>query len=130
MTYPKPDRSDQVRNFVKSADNETLDIGWSEGALSDGRPYCAECWAEDQLTLLTLFLSSLGMESYTDDMFRALLEAEGLVRFLTDDRYVSAKRFMDAGGNDVWSVNIVIGDDETLFAKDNVHLNAYARAAT
>jgi len=35
--YPKPDRSDQTPNFVKSAENDAIDIGWNEGNLSDGR---------------------------------------------------------------------------------------------
>ena len=54
--YPKPNRSDQKQNFVKTADDEALDIGWNEGFLSDGRPYRVECWAENHITMLT-FLS-------------------------------------------------------------------------
>ena len=53
--YPKSNRSNQTQNYVKSEENTVLDIGWNEGILSDGRPYRAECWAEDQVTMLTFF---------------------------------------------------------------------------
>jgi hypothetical protein len=66
-TYAKPDRSKQPYNHRKTADNETLDIGWYEGVLADGRPYRAECWAQDQVTCLTFFFSTQGIEKATDD---------------------------------------------------------------
>ena len=123
--YPKPDRSDHNPNFVKSAENEALDIGWNEGFLSDGRPYRAECWAEDQVTMLTFFFSTNGMENYSDAMFIELLGKEELVEFLSEETYVSAMPVTDASGNDMWSVNVVIGSEDELLARDSVKLRAY-----
>lgn len=36
--YPKVDRSNFILNQDKTLGNDTLDIGWSEGTLSDDRP--------------------------------------------------------------------------------------------
>jgi len=71
--YPKPDRSNKTQNFVKSEENPAIDLGWNEGLISDGRPYRVECWAEYQITMLTFFFSTTGMENYSDLMFKELL---------------------------------------------------------
>ena len=41
---------------------EEINIGWNAGLLDDDRPYFVECWAVDQLTSLTFFLSTKGIE--------------------------------------------------------------------
>lgn len=123
--YPSPDRSTFKPNFQKSRDNPALDIGWAEGTLKDGRPYRAECWAEDGLTSLTLFFSTIGLESFTDADFAVLLEAEGLMQFTGERRYVAAAPLTDSSGNDMWSVNVVVGDDEDTFVVDQLQLRKY-----
>ncbi len=123
--YPKPDRSEQALNFDKSGENDAIDLGWSEGLLSDGRPYRAECWAENQITMLTFFFSTTGMENYSDAMFIEWLGKEGLIQFVIDDPHISAMPITDAAGNDMWSINVVIGTEDGLQAKDSVNLRAY-----
>ncbi len=81
MTHPKPDRSDQRPNFRKTEDHPAIDIGWNEGVLSDGRPYRAECWAEEQVTSLAVFFSAAGIKDLTNADALALLEREGLVTY-------------------------------------------------
>ena len=117
--YPRPDRSDFMPNRVKSDENAAVDLGWAEGVFADGRPWRMECWAEEQLTCLTVFCSSIGLEPASDSGFPELLEAEGLVRYLLPEQYYSApaKRFTDASGNSMWSINVVVGDDESVFAE-------------
>ena len=127
--YPHPDRSTFTPNFRKSDDNPALDVGWAEGTLKDGRPYRAECWAEDGLTSLTFFLSTTGLEKFTDADLAALLETEGLLGFTGERRYVAARPFTDASGNAMWSVNVVVGDDETTFVVDSVPLRSYQQRA-
>jgi hypothetical protein len=53
--YPTPDRSKQRVHFTKDEDG-VIDVGWCDGALSDGRAFRAEMWAQDQVSLLTVFL--------------------------------------------------------------------------
>ena len=127
--YPRPDRSAFKPNFHKSDDNPALDIGWAEGTLKDGRPYRAECWAEDGLTSLTFFLSRIGLETLSDADFAALLEAEGLLRFTGEKRYVAAGPLIDSSGNEMWSVNVVVGDDEGTFLVDQLQLQRYSPRA-
>jgi hypothetical protein len=125
--YSKPDRSNYIPNLVKTGNNEVLDIGWNEGFLSDGRPYRAECWAENQVTSLTLFFSTKDMEHYSNPMFQEILATEGLVNFITDERYLSAISIKDNAGSDMWSVNIVIGDEDKQYVKDALNLKPYKK---
>lgn len=39
MNYPAPYRSSHTPNFVKTPENDVLDLCWAEGVLSDGRPF-------------------------------------------------------------------------------------------
>ena len=93
-----PDRSGITRNTSRTEDSEDIDIGWADGTLSDGRPYRAECWATDQITVLTFFFSTAQIEAYTDAQFIQLLEDEGLIEFFGDSKYdyeVAIKNGMD-----------------------------------
>ncbi|MBT3576426.1 MAG: hypothetical protein HOI47_24510 [Candidatus Scalindua sp.] len=123
--YPKPDRSNQTPNFIKSAENEALDLAWNEGNLSDGRSYRIECWAEDQITMLTFFFSTSGIEKYTESMLKELLVEEKLVQFVKKDATVSGFHYIDASGNKMWSVNVCIGTEDELFANGLLNLHTY-----
>jgi len=128
QTYPRPDRSDVKRNFVRTADNEALDIGWQEGILSDGRPFRGEYWCEDHVSVLTFFLSRIGLEDASDKDFETLLEKEGLLRFKPGkERYLSAAPFVDPTGNDIWSINVVVGDEDDTFIEGGLPLEPYRK---
>jgi hypothetical protein len=120
--FPAPDRSDYLPG--SEAQNGIHDIGWAEGTFSDNRPYRAECWAQDQITMLTFFFSVLELPIVSNADAAALLEREHLV-FFQSARYVQVGRVTDAAGNDLWSVNVVIGDEDQIFARDSVSLNRY-----
>jgi hypothetical protein len=129
MNFPRPDRSNFSPNFRKSEDNGAIDIGWNEGFLSDGRPYRAEAWAEDQITSLTFFFSTNGLEGLSDVQLGRLLECEGLLCFRSDQRHVGARMLSDAAGNSMWSVNVVVGDETGTFVQDDVELKPYPRSS-
>lgn len=125
MIFPKPDRSDYTPNFRKTEENDTIDIGWTEGVMSDGRPYRAECWARDQMTCLTIMFSRRGFEGATEDTIVDLLEMEGIIRFKGPKRPIEVRPFEDAGGNDLLVADVVVGDEESLYVEDNVSLKAW-----
>lgn len=125
LKYPRPDRSDFQPNFKKTAENDVLDIGWAEGILSDGRPYRFECWCQDQLTCVTIFLPRADLEGLDDDACQSLLEKEGLLQFPFEERYLTVLDFEDASGHALYSVNIVIGDEDGTFATGGPTLSPY-----
>lgn len=128
--YPKPDRSNYVPNFRKTIENDQLDIGWNEGVLSDGRPFRLEAWALDGMTSLTYFFSTLGMEKLSSrDEFADLLEREGLIRYRDPaKRSAYAREIVDGAGNPMWSLNVVIGLEDELYAEDTLPIRPWPDA--
>ena len=124
--YPRPDRSDQQRNFTKTEEKDWLDLGWCEGQLADGRPYVAELWAWDQVTSVVVFFSRRNLEGLTDETAANILEREGLVTFRK--RYCGVKPWTDASGNALWSVNLVVGDSDETYLTDTFAFHAYRPA--
>ena len=127
MTYPKPDRSHYTPRFHKTTDNPHLDIGWAEGQLTDGRPYRMEAWCEEGITAVTFFFAVAGLEQLTSADFPDLLEREELLRYATARRSAYAVQVTDPSGNRIWSVNVVIGVEDAIYAGGGPTLKAYGR---
>lgn len=103
-----------------------LDVGQCEGTLSDGRPYAAELWAQDQATFLTMFFPRAEGEGLNDDSAADLIEREGLAKLGRKRAYCAIKPFDDDAGNPVWSLNLVVGDDdETYVVEDQFKFHPY-----
>lgn len=92
-----------------------VNIGYAEGVLSDGRPYRLEFWAEDQITNLTIFVSALGIEDYVPQKVIDYLEAERIFRRRRDDIYGSVLSHKEPNGNEFWSANLVVGDEDNTY---------------
>lgn len=126
--FPIPDRSKQTVHFKKGEEG-VLDVGWCDGVLSDGRAFRAEMWAQDQISMLTIFFSTVGMKELDAAAIRQLVHKEQLVLFGENEsqRHCTATKFTDDAGNEVWSVNIVVGDDENTFIRDSVPIFPYSK---
>ena len=126
--YPKPDRSNFTPNFQKTGENDVIDIGWTEGVLSDGRPFRLEMWAQDQMTMLTFFFSTLQL-SLSEKAWADLLEREELIRFTYELRSVGLRQLSDAGGKPIWSATVVVGNEDDTFVESDLTLKRYDRDA-
>jgi len=125
--YPVPDRSEQKLRLSRDEDG-VIDIGWCEGVFFDGRSFRAEMWAQDQISMLTIFFSRAGIDDIDAEAIGRVMESEGLVKF----RDPSAKRCHcvkvdDAAGNPMWSVNIAIGTDDESYLESAVPIFPYSR---
>ena len=127
VKYPSIDRTNYQVCKVKNGDG-ILDIGWTEGILSDGRPYRAELWAQDQITVLTVFFSVLGLEDFDTAALSRLIETHGIVSFGSLSAPISASLFQDEKENMFWSVNIAVGDEESTFIKSSATIHSYLQS--
>ena len=94
--------------------------------MSDGRPYRIECWAQDQITCVTVFMSTEGLETYSKAQFVELLEKEHIVWWKPDAmKSAYAVLRTDASGNSIWSVNVVIGVGDEAPVADSIGLRGY-----
>jgi hypothetical protein len=125
--FPIPDRTKQPIRSTKDQDG-VIDIGWCDGVLSDGRPFRAEMWAQDQVSMLTVFFSSIGLDDPDAEAMKRFVEQEGLISFRSGGpSYCSAALFIDDGGNQVWSVNIVVGDENQTYIDNSVPIFPYSK---
>ena len=126
-SFASPDRSKQIVHSTKDEDG-VIDIGWCDGVLSDGRAYRAEMWAQDQMSMLTIFFSTKGMEEFDAEQIRRLIQLEGLVSFVENgEDHCTALKFTDDAGNEVWSVNVILGDDEKTFLTKSIPIFPYSK---
>ena len=123
--FPAPDRSNYIPRRQPAPEDGSVDIGWDAGALSDGRPWRAEAWADAGVTILTFFFSTLGLEQATDADLTALLAREGLVRFRAAPGRAHGVIIDDAAGNPMWSVSVAIGTEDGVLAEDATRLRPY-----
>ena len=122
-----PNRSRQIARSKKAEDG-VVDIGWCEGVLSDGRPFRAEMWAQDQVSLITFFFSSEGLEDLSNFALRQLVDREQLVRFKPGSpKHCDSRTIQDDAGNQMWSVNVVVGDEDQTFLSSSVPVFAYSK---
>ena len=120
-----PDRSDITPNFSPTDENDVVDVGWCNGVLSEGRPYRAEFWVQDQLTLVTFLFSTSGIENYSNEQHSHFLEAENLIKFRGDKRSVGSMAIRDASDNEMWSITACIHDTSEIYADTELKFNNY-----
>src|ERR1700686_479046 len=124
--YPIPDRSKQSVQLVKDEDG-IIDIGWCDGVMSDGRPFRAECWAQSGISTLTVFFSTVRIANLEQEQIKALIVSEGLAAFRPGaPERCHSRKVADDSGNEVWSVNIVIGDEDSTFLAGSVPIFPYS----
>lgn len=128
LRYPHPDRSNHKPNIELGPGKEYQDIGWNDGVLSDGRPFRVEYWCWEEVSILTYFMSTKGIEHATDSYFKELLMDEGLLSFFSDKPTLRAKKIKDASGNEMWSINVAVGNQEELFVKETLFIRRYSRS--
>jgi hypothetical protein len=127
--YPRPDRSGFKPNFEKTPENKALDIAWQEGALRDGRPFRGEFWVHDHISSITFFFSTVGLEEYTRDDFIRMVQEEGLQSFKFEDRrYLHAEKIIDHSDNEMWSINVIVGDESDQFTDGGQVFGRYSKA--
>ncbi len=100
--------------------------------MSDGRPYRAEGWSEEEMTKLTVYFSTEGLEGLRGEELVKLVEREGIVQFGSEEPQVSGRRVVDASGNELWAIDVLVDDDGWAYVSGGagLHLESYPEDAT
>lgn len=123
--YPIPTRIDYVPSPYEPDEDGVLDVGYYTGALSDGRPYRLECWQMDDMVMVTIMFSNLGLTAYNkQDMFY-LLELEDILTFKAEHKKIQCTQTYDDAENKVWALNIMLKNAKAEFAELQLTLKRY-----
>lgn len=96
--------------------------------MSDGRAFRAEMWAQAGLSVLTIFFSTKGMGDLDQQKIKELVVGEGLASFRQEaPERCDSRKFIDDADNELWSVNIVIGYEDSTFLATSPPILPYSR---
>lgn len=108
------------------SNDEEINIGYAEGFLSDERPYRLECWSTYGITIITIFISVLGIENYDKTQVLDYLEKEGLFKRISGDETREVV-IISNDNNKFYSVNINIALEDEYYAESNIQLTPFEK---
>ncbi|SCY76936.1 hypothetical protein SAMN02910292_02849 [Lachnospiraceae bacterium XBB2008] len=89
-----------------------INIGWDCGAIGR-RPYFVECWSGDHVTMVTFYISTLGIENYSVEALEKLLIVEASLYFpKVGYRKPGVAKLVDSYNNEFFLINIVVGIED------------------
>ena len=95
-------------------------VGWNVGIIPDNRPYFCECWASGY-TVLTYFVSTIGIEDYSVEQLENMLSNAGIVKYTNPRKYqTSVRKVYDGNYNEFFSINIIVGDDDGVYIEGGI----------
>jgi hypothetical protein len=80
----------------------------------DGRPFRAETWLQDQITMVTIFFSAVDIEDVNEAQLSSVMESDGLVAY-KEGAHRRKNECHISAGNAMWSVNIPVGSEDEVF---------------
>ncbi len=129
IQFPKPDRSDFHPSILPEDGAIELDLGWAEGEFKDGRPFRAELWSWENLsvnTFISFYFSSAGLENAPKEALADLLQRELSMDF-KEEKEISVRKIEDSAGNEMWSIAVLIRRDGEDLVTVGLRFNSYPR---
>ena len=105
----------QYKSFDEWEDQESRNLCWDAGVFQDNCPYFAECWKIFTTTVMTVFITTQGI-NWKPNLKNILVEfiRNGLIAGLSgkDLPHIDTKAFTDGTGAEFYSFNLVLGEEE------------------
>ena len=103
---------DRTGQTPKQNEYGEYNIGWNAGLLEENRPFFAECWAVDQITMLTIYVSAKGIDRESPKELVRRFEDIGYFRFKDEKDGATVRTFHNADGDEFFSINIGVGVED------------------
>ena len=101
--------------FPERTELGDVNIGWNVGIVEGNRPFFGECWA-DGVTVMTYFISTIGIEDHTVEQLEKMLADAGIIWHVGGRKYdTDVMRHVDGNGNEFYSINFIVGDDDDTY---------------
>ena len=104
--------SHERNQFESRTEEGDVNIGWNCGLIGL-RPFFYEVWAVDGITVLTIFISTKGIENYTaKDIERMLIDEAQIYSKKEGYAEASVIKIYDIDGNEFFSINVTVGVED------------------
>ncbi|MCD7974713.1 MAG: hypothetical protein LUF25_02775 [Phascolarctobacterium sp.] len=123
--FPMPHRINYIPSPLEPDEDGVLDIGFYCGSLNDGRPYHLECWAMDEIMMVTIMFSDIGIRGYLRQNMYDLMEQEKMVYYVSEKKPLQFTRTHDDVGNSIWMLNIMLTNGKEKYATLKMKLQSY-----
>ena len=90
-----------------------VNIGWWAGLLDEKRPFFAECWAIDGITMLTITVSTEGIEDKTAEELDAWFREAGYYKQRSPGTNIPmTDKYTAKDGNEYFVMNLTVGVED------------------
>jgi hypothetical protein len=96
-----------------------------------GGPFVASSGCKSISHQVTFFFSTAGLEKYTREDFIRMVQEENLQTFRSvsdDQRFLHAQKIVDYSGNEMWSINVIVGDEDEQYTDGGQVFNPYLKS--
>ncbi|MDO5139425.1 MAG: hypothetical protein Q4D71_13330 [Oscillospiraceae bacterium] len=108
--YPMPYVTDQIPERNEYGE---VNIGWWAGLLDERRPFFAECWAVDGITVLTISVSAEGIEDITVEELDRLFQDAGYYKQRDPGQNLPhVDTFVCKEGYKLFVINLTVGVED------------------
>ena len=90
-----------------------VNIGWWAGLIDERRAFFSECWAVDGITMLTIVVSSEGIEDKTAEQLDEMFQKAGYYKQRNPGQNIpKADKFIGKDGNEYFVLNLAVGVED------------------
>ena len=90
-----------------------VNIGWYAGLLEENRPFFAECWAVDRMTMLTICVSARGIEEKTAEEMDRWFQDAGYYSYRGEKQFPArVNKVKYPNGEEFFIINLLIGSED------------------
>ena len=117
VTEQMPDRSEYGE----------VNIGWWAGMLDEKRPFFADCWAVDGITMLTISVSTEGIEDMTAEEVDKLFQDAGYYKQRDPGNNIPrVDKSIRKDGNEYFVINLTVGIEDEPALIDGGWINSWS----
>ena len=101
-----------------------INIGWDCGFI-DNRPYFLECWSTDSVTMITIYLSTIGIEYTIKDLEKLIIEDTGIFKKKQGYREPRVEKCVDENNNEFFAINVMVGMPDEPALIDGAYITSF-----
>ena len=88
-------------------------IGWNAGLLEENRPFFVECWAVDQMTMLTICVSARGIEEKSPEEMDQWFQNVGYYSYKGEKKHPAhIEKVRYPNGEEYFINNLLVGAED------------------